>query len=308
MIKQGDDAHKIIVLPKYKQDQRLKVDREVDPPPAAVYVGLGWDEDRHTHRKHYRQFYPDELENIKDIFPQKSPFNSLELKKGQSRGLSKGFFSSLLRTSKKDASGQDSTEKVVGYFKGIVEVESREDKHAYAERKKELLAELVDKLKGISMKRTGREIVVDSEALGDAMARKRLDVELRKLNVAHLQITQHLANLESDVILKRQLMAANKCVVRVYVISAFNLSSRDNGSASDPYLILKCNTKTYDERDNYQLDEPNPRFNKFYDFEGTFPGCSPLQIDVWDYDAVFGDDLIGTTIVDLEDRYFSLDW
>lgn len=28
----------------------------------------------------------------------------------------------------------------------------------------------------------------------------------------------------------------------------------------------------------------------------------------WDYDLLFGDDLIGETIVDLEDRYFSSDW
>lgn len=131
---------------------------------------------------------------------------------------------------------------------------------------------------------------------------------MRNLNIAHLNITQHLVNLHSDVILKRQLMSKNRCIVRAYMISAFNLSSRDNGSASDPYLILKCNDKTYNERDIYQLDEPNPKFNKHYDFEGVFPGCSPLQIDVWDYDDIFGDDLIGTTIVDLEDRYFSLEW
>lgn len=54
LIKQGDDAHKIVIMPKYKQDPRLKVDREVNPPPNAVYIGLGWDEDRNTHRKHYR--------------------------------------------------------------------------------------------------------------------------------------------------------------------------------------------------------------------------------------------------------------
>jgi len=39
-----------------------------------------------------------------------------------------------------------------------------------------------------------------------------------------------------------------------------------------------------------------------------FPGTSPLVIEVMDYDMVFGDDLIGTTVVDLEDRYFSLEW
>lgn len=33
-----------------------------------------------------------------------------------------------------------------------------------------------------------------------------------------------------------------------------------------------------------------------------------MQIDAMDYDALFGDDLIGTTIIDLEDRFFSVGW
>lgn len=103
-------------------------------------------------------------------------------------------------------------------------------------------------------------------------------------------------------------MAKCRTIVRLYAIKAFNLSSRDNGSASDPYLYIKCNEKVYNERNNYQLDEPNPNFYKSYDFEGIFPGCSPLEIGIWDYDEIFGDDLIGTTSIDLEDRFFSIDW
>lgn len=97
-------------------------------------------------------------------------------------------------------------------------------------------------------------------------------------------------------------------MIKVYMISAFNLSSRDNGSASDPYLILECNGKKFNERDNYQLDNSEPEFNKAYAFEGVFPGTTPLKISVMDYDMVFGDDLIGITTVDLEDRYFSIEW
>ena len=33
-----------------------------------------------------------------------------------------------------------------------------------------------------------------------------------------------------------------------------------------------------------------------------------MKVAVWDYDLLFGDDLIGETIIDLEDRYFSADW
>lgn len=56
-------------MPKYAKDERLKVDREVNPPPSALYIPLGWDEDSTTKRKHYRLYYNDELENNTEIFP-----------------------------------------------------------------------------------------------------------------------------------------------------------------------------------------------------------------------------------------------
>jgi len=140
------------------------------------------------------------------------------------------------------------------------------------------------------------------------MERRNFDLKLRTINVDHLHITNHLANLESDEILKRALLASTKCLIRFYALEAFDLSSRDSGSASDPYLFITCNGKTFNERDHYQLDEPNPKFYKHFDFEGTFPGSSPIKIDVFDYDDIFGDDLIGTSFLDLEDRYFSMEW
>ena len=131
---------------------------------------------------------------------------------------------------------------------------------------------------------------------------------MRQLNLSHLDILTHVANIQSDDILKRQLLESNRCIVRLYVIEAFNLSSRDNGSPSDPYLYITCNDKVVNERSNYQLDEANPKFHMMYDFEGVFPGCSPLEISIWDYDDIFGDDLIGKTSIDLEDRYFHMEW
>ena len=97
-------------------------------------------------------------------------------------------------------------------------------------------------------------------------------------------------------------------IVRCYMISGYDLASRDIGSDSDPYLILQIGHKSFSERDNYQVDERNPGFYKNYDFEQTFPGCPQLVIHAMDYDDLFGDDLIGTTIVDLEDRYFLPEW
>lgn len=85
---------------------------------------------------------------------------------------------------------------------------------------------------------------------------------METLGVAHLEITNHLASMQSGENLKRLLLGQTKCIVRLYVIDAFNLSSRDSGSPSDPYLFLSLGKKTYNEREFYIEDEPNPTFYK----------------------------------------------
>jgi len=92
---------------------------------------------------------------------------------------------------------------------------------------------------------------VNVEALSGAVARKKFERQLRALHLEGLHISNALCNLESDVILKKNLLATKNRLVRVYMISAFDLSSRDNGSASDPYLILECNNRTINERNKY---------------------------------------------------------
>lgn len=73
-------------------------------------------------------------------------------------------------------------------------------------------------------------------------------------------------------------------------------------------MKVKLGKKKYNERDNYQLDEPNPKFYKMYEFDAEFPGAPPLVIKAYDYDDLFGDDLIGKTTIDLDDRFFCPEW
>ena len=186
------------------------------------------------------------MENDKEIFPRESPFESYELHKGQSRGgASNGLFSSA----KKDATGNASTIKVVGKFKAIVEVANRDDTEKYRERKKEIIDKLKFQLNTISLKLYKKPFLFDADKLASATERAKFEVELRALKVEHLQISKHLVNLNSDEILKRALMSVSKCVVRFYAVSGYDMSSRDNGSASDTYLKLECNGKKYSENE-----------------------------------------------------------
>lgn len=104
------------------------------------------------------------------------------------------------------------------------------------------------------------------------------------------------------------MLIEKKCNVRTYVISAFDLAKKDAFSESDPYFVLKLGNQIFNDRDNYQEDEPAPDLYKVVDFEAKFPGCPQLEIKMYDWDLIFGDELIGTGLIDLEDRFFSPEW
>ena len=133
--------------------------------------------------------------------------------------------------------------------------------------------------------------------------------EMLKMNLRHLKIGKKIADVQSDEIIKRLLVQDCKCLVRLFVISAYGLAQRDNDSDSDPFTVVKLgDKKTYNDRENYKDNEPNPDIYKQFNFEAVFPGCPELLVQLWDMDMLFGDELIGETRLDIEDRYFSADW
>lgn len=138
-----------IMWPKYTEDTQLQVWREnaADVPPKELFIGLGWDKDKDSKTRHYRRFYTEELENVKEIIPKPSPFNSYDVKRGQTRGAKVSFWKRITNNYKTDASGQVDTQKSVGRFKAIIEVESKDEKKEYLETKAELIDKLVENLK-----------------------------------------------------------------------------------------------------------------------------------------------------------------
>ena len=106
----------------------------------------------------------------------------------------------------------------------------------------------------------------------------------------------------------KQLLIRTECVVRVYILNCIDLAQRDVDSPSDPYIILKIGKKKLKDRENYKLDDANPDFYKSYELTTTLPGDSMLKLELWDYDEILPDSKIGSTKIDLEDRYFSYTW
>ena len=71
------------MYPKYQLNERLNVQVEVGIPPKEIFEPLGWDRVKgESTEKHYRRFYTDELENVKEVMSTPTDFNQYTLKKG----------------------------------------------------------------------------------------------------------------------------------------------------------------------------------------------------------------------------------
>ena len=112
---------------------------------------------------------------------------------------------------------------------------------------------------------------------------------------------------ESDTLSKR-LLNKYKCVVRIYILDAYELEQKDSSSLSDPYIRIKLGEHIISDRDNHQEDCINPKIYKHFDIHTTLPGKSILKIQMWDYNSFATDSKIGTTRIDLEDRFFNEAW
>ncbi|KAM4731898.1 fer-1-like protein 6 [Anableps anableps] len=94
-------------------------------------------------------------------------------------------------------------------------------------------------------------------------------------------------------------------LIRVYIVSASNLHPADPDGKADPYIFLRLGKNEIKDRDNYIPKQLNPVFGRSFEMQATFPQESLLSVLIYDYDLVGGDDLIGATCIDLENRFYS---
>ncbi|NXJ98044.1 MYOF protein, partial [Corythaixoides concolor] len=96
-----------------------------------------------------------------------------------------------------------------------------------------------------------------------------------------------------------------KCLVRVYVIRAFDLPPRDRNGLCDPYIRVSLGARTLGHRDQYVPNTLEPVFGRLFELTGTIPLEKDLRVSLLDYDLLPPDQEIGTTTIDLENRLLS---
>lgn len=94
-------------------------------------------------------------------------------------------------------------------------------------------------------------------------------------------------------------------LVRVYIVKGTDLHPMDLNGKADPYVVLQMGGKRISDKENYVSKQLNPIFGKCFEMELKFPQDSQLTVQIYDWDLVGSDELIGETRIDLENRFYS---
>ncbi|CAL1295614.1 unnamed protein product [Larinioides sclopetarius] len=96
-----------------------------------------------------------------------------------------------------------------------------------------------------------------------------------------------------------------KVLVRTYIVKAMNLEPSKARNTTDPYVVLQLGKHRLSDKENYISKQLNPVFGKCFEFVANFPGSSLLRVLLFDWNLVGADELIGETVIDLENRFYS---
>ena len=88
-------------------------------------------------------------------------------------------------------------------------------------------------------------------------------------------------------------------------VQAIDLQPQDPNGKSDPYLKVSIGKHVISDKENYVTANLNPMFGKMFELPAKLPTDRTLKVTVMDWDRFSGDDLIGETEIDLENRYLS---
>ena len=152
--------------------------------------------------------------------------------------------------------------------------------------------------------------------LGRGYGKKRIEVGQIKALVRVLDLENNGGEEHEDKAFDLKLLQTPQEVeVRLYVLTAKNLAAKDptnpitgQPGRSDPYLICKLGKDVFNDRKNHLDDVTDADFYKLYTFKTSIPGNTTLDIKCKDWDFIGTDDLIGRTVIDLEDRWFDKKW
>ena len=265
-------------------------------------------------KKHYRRIYHTSLEQVREL-KLRSPFTTCMVRRNNT--LVTNDTNGLFSLSEGD-------NKIINNYKPEDENKSYEERMNIKKRRKDTwrTGRLRGKKKTENNKDKNKDEIIPKnlgfseygrfKGVIRVTEKKKLEEYkkvVEKIRSNDSKVMSQLKNFEKYEKLTKSILIKHQVVIRVYILQLNDLPSKDLTSESDPYIkIYLGDEKKVDEQKNYIDNCNNAKWYKYYDIIGEFPGDSTLRIEVWDYDPIFRDEIIGITQIDLEDRYFNNEW
>ena len=325
-----------VLLPKYKEfkipgikkgsdnDKKYEIEDLENAPSSKLYMAIGYipkpdhkeenvkgeiiQKDKNKIEnitKHYRRYFGVELERVLDLKVQ-TPFHLSYVRRGKEQDYTDetAIFTAIAEINNKIIKAYPLVEDKRTYEQ--MELDKKDEKKRKRIEFKELLQDniLPKNLQNRGFGKFKSVIRIAEKSKLDAY--NQLINEYKKENP---EILNQLKNLTKYEKLTKAILIKKEVIIRLYILQLRNLPNKDIGSESDPYIkIYLGSTLKINEQKNHINDTNNADWNKYYDIVTDFPGESTIKIEVWDYDPVFKDELIGSTSIDLEDRYYQSNW
>ena len=319
----GSNKHKGNKTPYLREDSSLA-------PSSDYYYAIGYipkpnrekEEDNHgvkietdvgkiyNIKKHYRRYFGTDLERVNEL-KIKSPFYTAYLRRGKDKDVKDetAIFTALSETNNKIIKKYDPKDDDKSYEEKekLKQFQTKSSKMFGGLIKKQLEDAKIVLPRNLSDRGFGK-----FKAVIRICEKKKMDdfqKEIEKFKSKDEKIMSELKNVEKYENLTKSILVKHEVIIRVYILEIKGLPKKDLLSPSDPYIkIYFGEDKKFDEQKNHQNDKVDVEWFKYYDILSIFPGESTLRIEVWDYNPIFKDELIGSTSIDLEDRYFNNDW
>jgi len=111
---------------------------------------------------------------------------------------------------------------------------------------------------------------------------------------------------DSDLTVK-EMLKPQALMLRLYILRGSHLMPKDRNGKCDPFLVLHVGKHTVSTRNRHLKETLDPGFFESFEIPITIPGDGQVLIEVFDC-GLIRDDLIGSTLLDIEDRWFSKSW
>lgn len=140
-------------------------------------------------------------------------------------------------------------EESAGFFKGLVEVfdsQQKQNEEALIARQ---FVEIEKEITTAFRIFYGKDLDLDLSFLVQMQKKLKLQKSLIEMEAFTPNIIEFLQEWGYNCMMKSAFVNVKECTVRLYLLEAFDLASRDIGSFSDPYYRVTCGKTTKCNRD-----------------------------------------------------------